>query len=170
MVVGIAYHDAPRRLESREGGRLLGFEPVFREPGKPLRAWVRECLAAAAAEVLFTHARHDLHPQHDDVHAAMLRALRGETFRKYRPSRWYNFDTYYLTRVPEAAPVLTDITSEFTGKCRALRCHRSQKPRDLVRMARYMNGLHGMQLGTRYAEAFYPFPLMGGWPALRDLP
>jgi LmbE family N-acetylglucosaminyl deacetylase len=170
VIAAIAHHDGHRREETGEGGRILGFEPRFRQEGTSLVAWVRKSLASAGAEVLLTHAPHDLHPQHRAVFAATFRAIRGETFDRWRPSRWYHFDTYLLTRVPATPPVLIDISSEFPRKCQALRCHRSQAPGQLVRMSRYMNGLHGMQLQTRYAEAFYPLPLMGRWPAMRDLP
>jgi LmbE family N-acetylglucosaminyl deacetylase len=170
VLVGIAHHDPRRREESEEGGRILGFAPSFREAGMPLVAWVRECLAEAEAEVLLTHAPRDLHPQHKNVYAAAFRALQGETYDRWCPSRFYSFDTYLLTRVPATTPVLIDISSEFPRKCRALRAHRSQAAGQLVRMTRYISGLHGMQLRTRYAEAFYPLQLMGGWPALRDLP
>lgn len=170
VLVGIAHHDPHRREESEQGGRVLGFAPMFRKAGTPLVAWVRECLAAAGAEVLLTHAPRDLHPQHRYVYAAAFRALRGETYDRWRPSRWYHFDTYLLTHVPATPPVLIDISSEFPRKCQALRCHRSQAPTHLIRMTRYISGLHGMQLRTRYAEAFYPLQLMGGWPPLRDLP
>ncbi len=170
VLVGIAHHDSLRREESQQGGKVLGFEPQFREDGMPLIAWVRKCLTEAQAEVLLTHAPRDLHPQHRDVYTATFRALCGETYRRGRPSRWYHFDTYLLTRVPVTPPVLIDISSEFRQKCRALRCHKSQTPGHLVRMTRYISGLHGMQMRTRYAEAFYPLQLMGGWPSLRELP
>jgi LmbE family N-acetylglucosaminyl deacetylase len=168
--VGIAHHDALRRAEAEHGARVLGFEPQFREDRTALGGWVQECLAEAGAEVLLTHSPRDLHPQHRDVYAATFRTLRGDSYSRWRPDRWYHFDTYLLTHVPATAPVLIDISSEFPMKCKALRCHQSQSPGRLVRMTRYVSGLHGMQLRTRYAEAFYPLQLMGEWPQLRDLP
>lgn len=168
--VGIAHHDTLRRSEAEHGARVLGFTPQFREDRTDLGEWVRGCLAEAGAEVLLTHSPRDLHPQHRAVYAATFRTLRGDAYSRWRPDRWYHFDTYMLTHVPATAPVLIDISSEFPVKCKALRCHESQSPGLLVRMTRYISGLHGMQLGTRYAEAFYPLQLMGGWPRLREMP
>jgi hypothetical protein len=40
----------------------------------------------------------------------------------------------------------------------------------LIKMARTMNSLHGVRIRAEYAEAFYPFPLLGRIPRLREFP
>jgi hypothetical protein len=43
-------------------------------------------------------------------------------------------------------------------------------PAELIETARMMNALHGARIRVKYAEAFYPFALLGRWPRLRELP
>jgi LmbE family N-acetylglucosaminyl deacetylase len=167
--LAIAYHDGQRRNEAEAGAAALGCEVWFREDDADLFKWVSFCLHEARPEVLMTHPAGDPHFEHDEVGRTVGRALTKSRRRKEYPSRWYWFDTYNST-LSLGFPLLIDISSSFDRKCSALECHLSQVPAELIEMARTMNALHGARIRARYAEAFYPFPLLGRWPRLRELP
>jgi N-acetylglucosamine malate deacetylase 1 len=169
VVLAIAHQDDRRRLEAEKSATILGCEVWFRQRTDDIREWAARCLHEARPEVLVTHPPTDSHFEHSELSCAVRKALTQSKRRKLYPVRWYWFDTYYITQ-SQGFPLLIDISLYFDQKCSALRCHRSQRPRDLVRMAHAINSLHGQRIRVQYAEAFHPYPLLGRLPVLRDLP
>jgi LmbE family N-acetylglucosaminyl deacetylase len=169
VVLAISHHDAIRRREARQGAAILGCEVWFRQNSDDTLQWATRCLHEAQPEVLVTHPIADPHFEHSDLSSAVIKALTKSKQRKLYPVRWYWFDTYYSAQSP-GFPILINITRYFDRKCRALGCHRSQKPQELLDMARVMNRLHGQRSRVQYAEAFHPFSLLGRVPLLRNLP
>jgi len=168
VVAAITHHNSVRKREAASSAALLGYEVWYRERTSVID-WTRTCLRKARPEVLMTHHSLDPHFEHHQLSQLTLRALTKSRQRSVYPRRWYWFDTYYSTE-ELGCPVLIDISGEFTRKCSALECHRSQEPSSLVTMARAMNQLHGQRIRAEYAEAFFPFALLGRWPKLRELP
>lgn len=169
VTLAIAHHDSRRLSEAEAGAAILGCEVCFKENNADLFEWVCSCLHEARPEVVITHPIGDPHFEHDEIGQIVGRALTKSRQRKEYPRRWYWCDNYNSTSAV-GLPLLIDISDFFDRKCSALECHRSQSPDDLVDMARTMNALHGRRIRTKYAEAFYVFPLLGRWPRLRDLP
>ncbi|HEX3106743.1 MAG TPA: PIG-L deacetylase family protein [Terriglobales bacterium] len=169
VVLAIANHDAQRRREAEKGAAVLGCEVWFRQSNDDLTQWTSRCLHEAQPEVLITHPLTDPHFEHGEVAGVVRKALTKSKQRRRYPMRWYYFDTYYSTE-HLGIPFLIDISSHFDLKCKALKCHRSQEPAGLIAMARKMNQLHGEKIRVKYAEAFYPFSLLGRFPLFRDLP
>jgi LmbE family N-acetylglucosaminyl deacetylase len=169
VVLGIAHHDSVRRREAEAGAAILGCETWYRKKQTKLLEWASTCLNAACPEVLMTHQIGDPHFEHHELGEVVRKALTKSSHRKTYPRRWYWLDTYYSTQSP-GTPVLIDISAHFARKCSALDCHDSQTPSALIEMAQTMNALHGQRIRAEYAEAFYPFALLGRWPKLRELP
>jgi LmbE family N-acetylglucosaminyl deacetylase len=169
VVFAIANNDHLRRAEAEAGAAVLKCELRFREAKQDITEWVGQMLETEAPEVLVCHPTSDPHFEHSALSASVMRALTKSRQRASFPQRWYWFDTYYAGG-PGTVPILIDISSVFENKTAALRCHISQEPDRLVAMAVAMNSLHGQRIRTTYAEAFYPFSLLGRWPRLRYLP
>jgi len=169
VCVAIANHDPTRRREAELSARILGYEVTFHEGSAGSLAWAQDVLESTAPDVLMTHPVADPHFEHARLGATIIEALTKSLHRKAYPRRWYAYDTYYST-TSEGFSLLIDISDEFETKASALRCHKSQQPDELVAMARSMNSLNGQRIRASYAEAFQPFPLLGRWPRLRDLP
>lgn len=169
VVIAIAHHNSVRKREATASASLLGYEVWYRHVRTSIVDWTGTCLRTARPEVLMTHHTGDPHFEHRQLGELTLRALTKSRQRSAYPQRWYWLDTYYSTQ-ELGCPVLIDISAAFPRKCLALECHRSQNPSSLVTMARAMNQLHGLRIRTQYAEAFFPFALLGRWPKLRELP
>ena len=167
--VHIAFSNEVRREEAINGAAELGHNVFFNKPELTLREWARNSLHQSRATVLLTHPPDDSHIDHRNVFHAVEWALKDSNMRRQYPSRWYLFDTYYLTIVPDTVPILLDITETFERKCQAISKHRSQNFQELINMVRASNTLHGMKIRCSFAEAFYPFPLLGRWPRIRDV-
>jgi N-acetylglucosamine malate deacetylase 1 len=169
VTLAIAHHNSVRRREAEAAAAILGCEVWFREQQMELGKWASNCLEQARPEVLLTHPPNDPHFEHRDLSERVSWGLIKSKERKVYPHRWYHLETYYSTH-SHGFPLLIDITEFFNKKCSALGCHISQMPDDLIQMAQAMNALHGQQIRKKHAEAFYPFPLLGRWPKLRELP
>jgi LmbE family N-acetylglucosaminyl deacetylase len=170
VVVAVTMHERLRQQESRSAAAVLGFRPVFLDDSLDLEDEFLRLLEQLKPEVVVTHPDRDPHPMHSRVHAGVVGALTRLRERKKFPSRWYAFDTYYLTRNPPGCPVLVDVHDTFNEKLRALSCHRSQRPEELVRLAEHMGALNGFRARVEIAEAFHPFDLLGRWPRIRTMP
>lgn len=169
VVLAIAHHDSVRRVEAESSAAVLGCEVWFKEEEVGLMEWASTCLNDARPIVLMTHAIWDPHFEHEAIGQNVRHVLTKSKHRQAYPQRWYSLDTYYSTE-SVGFPILIDISSHFQQKLSALDCHHSQTPGDLAEMARTMNALHGQRIRVQYAEAFYPFSLLGRLPRLRELP
>jgi len=170
VTVGIIYFDDVRKQESIKSACLLEYKIVFFNSKHSIHIWIKDLIEKLKPEVLFTHQENDLHFQHKLIFNETLIALTNIQTRKKFPMRWYMYDTYFLSRIPSDFPILIDITNYFDKKKSLLQYHISQNSDYLVKMATHMNSLHGQKIRTRYAEAFYPFPLLGRWPKLLKIP
>jgi LmbE family N-acetylglucosaminyl deacetylase len=170
VTVGITYYDEVRKQESIRSANSLGHKIFFYNSGHSINQWIKDLIEKSQPEVLFTHQENDLHFQHKLVFNETLIALTGTKTRKKFPKRWYTYDTYYLSRIPSDLPILIDITNYFGKKISSLKYHHSQDPDILIKMATNINSLHGQKIRTKYAEAFYPFPLLGKLPKLLEIP
>ena len=170
-VVGIAFHNEIRRGETRRSARILGYEPLFMPIEEDVASWILDLLVQCQPEVLLTHPENDPHFQHQGLHRSVVEALTRFPQRKVSPRRWYAFDSYYQTRLPPGVwPMTVDISTTLDKKLGALAVHQSQNCAELVHMARHGAAMAGMRTRMDFAEAFYPFDLLGRWPVLRDLP
>lgn len=169
VVLAIAHHDSVRRGEAEASAAVLGCEVWFKDEGVGLMEWDSTCLDDARPIVLMTHAIREPHFEHEAIGQNVRRAMTKSKHRRAYPKRWYSLDTYYSTD-SIGFPILIDISPHFQRKLSALECHHSQAPGDLAEMARTMNALHGQRIRVQYAEAFYPFSLLGRLPRLRELP
>jgi len=170
IVVAVATHERRRQQESSYAAAILGYRPVFLDSSLDLEEQFLGLLEQLQPEVVITHPDGDPHPMHCRVNAAAVGALTRLGERRRYPSRWYAFDTYYLTRTPPGCPVFVDVHGTFHEKRRALSCHRSQRPQDLIRLAEHMGALNGFRARVKIAEAFHPFDLLGRWPRIRKMP
>ncbi len=170
VIVAVANHCEKRRKEASYSASILGTKILFHPIEQVLSNWISTILEEHKPTVLVTHSPNDPHIQHRQCHEATLKALIVSKSRSQYPARWYVFDQYYLTAQLVGCPILVDISEYVDCKLEALRAHKSQNPEELIDMALAMNRLHGMKIRVRYAEAFYPFPLLGRWPHLRHLP
>lgn len=168
--VGVAFHDAERREETRRSAALLQYDAVFRNDQQDLASWILSLLEDSRPEVLLTHPENDPHPDHRVTHDQTILALTKFKNRRAGPLRWYSFDSYYQTRLPAAWPLAVDIGATLERKLTALAEHRSQDPAALAYQARHTAAMTGMRVRMEHAEAFHPFDLLGRWPVLRELP
>lgn len=167
--VAITFFDEIRKKESIRSAGLIGYEIFFYDSGgQSINQWIKELIGMCKPEVIFTHQENDLHYRHSQVFHETLIAL-TKTKEKF-PKRWYMYDTYFLSRIPSDFPILIDISKFFINKISSLKYHRSQNPDTLIKMATSINSLHGQKIRTKYAEAFYPFSLLGKLPKLLDIP
>lgn len=169
-VVGIAFHNEQRRQESCRSAALLGYQPRFLDQKEALFLWILGLLQELHPQVLLTHPEQDPHPEHQMVHRQTIEALTKFSHRKTSPLRWYSFDSYYQTRSPSVWPMAVDIGSTLERKLAALALHQSQDSAELIHMAKHSAAMVGMRVRMEFAEAFFPFDLLGRWPVLRDLP
>lgn len=170
-VVGIAFHNQIRRTEAQRSAVILGYEPRFMPPEGDLTSWILDLLMQCQPEVLLTHPENDPHFQHQCLHRCVVEALTRFPHRKASPKRWYAFDSYYQTRLPPGIwPMTVDIGETLDRKLSALAVHQSQDAGNLTHMARHTAAMAGMRTRMDFAEAFYPFDLLGRWAVLRDLP
>lgn len=169
-VVGVAFHDDTRRAETLRSSAILQYHPRFKPLDQAMRAWVLDLLMEARPEVLLTHGETDPHFEHQIVHRSTIEALTKFPHRREGPQRWYAFDSYYQTRAPGVWPMAVDISQAIELKLMALDQHQSQNPEELCDMARQSAAMVGLRIRAAFAEAFYPFDLLGRWPMLRCMP
>lgn len=120
-------------------------------------------------EVLITHPSTDMHPDHRAIARTVNAALPEAVIATGHPRRIYSCDSYNnLARDghPLHLPVIIDATEMWDTKMQALAAHASQPIMDhFGPMAHTLGRLHGSRIGTTYAEAFAPVPVLGRLPA-----
>lgn len=168
IFVAIAYPTKVRKKETKRSSKILGYIPIFNKQ-KELSKWIGNLLLIYKPEIILVHPYYDPHFEHEKVYTNTIKALTKHKLRKEYPSRWYMFDSYYLTNnISEIPPILIDISKIFKFKKRALSKHKSQNPKELITMSKAMNRINGLRSRVKYAEAFYPFNLLGRWSNLRE--
>jgi LmbE family N-acetylglucosaminyl deacetylase len=163
-------HDPVRDAEAAASAKVLG---IGLELHQTLDAAVVDGLIRQyRPDVLITHPMDDVHPEHRAVAAAVLEGLPEAHIHTGSPRRLYTCDSYNSLTLngPVNAPVIIDITATFEQKMRALAAHQSQPIEDhFGPMAHNLARLWGARIGTEYAEAFAPLPILGRLPGATHL-
>lgn len=167
IYVAIVFSNNQRIQETKKSSKILGYTPIFYKQKKLIKL-IGNLLLEYKPKIILVHPYYDSHFEHVKVYTKTIKALTKHKFRKKYPSRWYMFDSYYLTNnISKIPPILIDISKTFKFKKKALKKHKSQNPKELIEMAKAMNKINGLRSRVKYAEAFYPFDLLGRWPKLR---
>jgi N-acetylglucosamine malate deacetylase 1 len=144
-----------RRKEAIAAGELVGVRPVFLEwPDGAMKddATTVDRLAGVlqelAPDLVITHPANDYHADHRALSRALSRAARDRVPILFaEPMRGIGFEpTCYA-----------DITAQFPCKRKAILCHVSQLPEEMVQMVETTNAFRAMQCGLQagcFAEAF----------------
>ncbi|SRR5712691_3223958 len=137
---------------------------------------IRALICEIRPEVLITHPLDDVHPGHRQAATAVLAVLAGlpeAVISTGRPHRLYTTDSYNSLTLngPVGAAVIVDITATYPVKQQALAAHDGTQPitRHFGPMAETLARLWGARIGTRYAEAFNPVPVLGRLPGASRL-
>lgn len=171
VTIAVPRHDDPvRNTEAAAGAAVLG--SILREFDQPSAVVLRELLYEVRPEVVITHPLHDVHPDHRHLAETLLAALPDVVIATGHPRRVYTADTYnsLTTSAPIPAHTIVDITDTYETKQRALATHASQPIADhFGPMADTLARLWGHRIGVRYAENYFPLPVLGRVPAAPTL-
>jgi len=129
--------------------RQLEFPDTFlKEAVEPVSQAIAEMIAEVKPELIFTHSAHDLHPDHQAVHAATLRAGREQ-------NAILCYETPSATQ--EFLPVLYVNVNDYVDiKIEAIRSHWGQRMKPYMHPEQVRGRLayRGSQAQTEYAEGF----------------
>ena len=170
VTIAVASHGPQRDTEAAAGGKILGAQ-VHMLP-ELTAATVGDLLHRLRPEVVIAHALTDVHPDHRNASHAVLDALPDVVIGTGRPRRLYSCETYNgLTLDGVTQPrIIIDVSDTFATKMLALQAHRSQPIAEhFGPMAKNLARLWGARIGTAYAEAFTPLPVLGRLPATPHL-
>lgn len=170
-VVAVPHSDTTRDDEARTGAKLLGADCELLDD---LAAHtVAKLLDRLQPEAVVTHSPEDIHPAHRATATALLAALPEIVIANGRPTRVYHCDGYNgldMHGQPFHLPVIIDVSATWNLKQRAATAHASQPiTNHFWPMIETLGRLHGLRIGTTYAEAFRPMPVLGRLPAARGL-
>jgi N-acetylglucosamine malate deacetylase 1 len=161
-----------RKAEAETAAAILGAR-LHILTGHASAQAVGDLIARSRPEVVITHPPADVHPDHRHIAAAVLAALPETVITSGYPRRVYTTDTYNSLTLdgPVHASVIVDITATFDVKMTALAAHGGTQPitSHFGPMAETLARLWGARIGTRYAEAFTPIPVLGRLPAAPHL-
>lgn len=165
-IVAVPRSGTIRDNEAEAGASLLGADCELLDD---LAAHtVATLLQRLRPEVVVTHSLDDIHPEHRAAAAALLIALPEVVIATGRPSRVYHCDGYNgldMYGRPFDLSVLVDVSATWDLKSRAAAVHASQPIADhFWPMVETLGRLHGMRIGTSYAEGFRPMPVLGRVP------
>ncbi len=156
--------DPIRRSEAADGAQILrAHSHVFdRLDTNTVLGLLRELHPT----VVITHRLDDTHPDHRDTAKITMSAVHKSFIETQCPKRLYSCDTYESVALsgPIHASHVVDISSTFDLKLRALRAHESQPLDHFVEMAKRIGAQWGARIGTAWAEAFSPLPILGRLP------
>ena len=168
VIIAVPRHDLIRDEEAAAGATILGAQ--FRLLDAMTTDDVQQLLDDVRPDVAICHRLDDIHPDHRAAATAMLAALPAIVIATGRPRRVYTCDTYNSLTLhgPAAASTIIDVTATWDTKVRALQAHASQPIAEHFEpMAVTLGRLWGARIGTTYAEAFQPLPILGRLPAGR---
>ncbi len=168
VTLALPRHEPARMAEAEAAAAILGTRlHILTSPPSPQA--IGDLIAALRPEVVITHPLADVHPGHRGIAAAVLAALPEAVIATGHPRRVYTTDTYNSLTLdgPVSASVVVDITATFDAKMKALAAHDGTQPitGHFAPMAETLARLWGARIGTRYAEAFTPVPVLGRLPA-----
>ncbi|BCY11045.1 PIG-L deacetylase family protein [Actinoplanes sp. L3-i22] len=170
-VIAVTAHDPIRDAEAAAGAGILGAR-LERLPDVSV-ASVQQLLRRLAPQVVITHHVDDVHPDHRRTAEIVISALPDVVIETGLPARVYTCDGYNnLDRHgrPIYLPIMINASGQWETKIRALRSHSSQPiVEHFGPMAEVLGRLHGLRIGTQYAEAFAPVPVLGRLPETAGL-
>ncbi|WP_329243006.1 PIG-L family deacetylase [Actinoallomurus sp. NBC_01490] len=170
VTIAVASHDPTRDAEATAGADILGAE--IRSLPELTAETVADLMRHLRPEVVITHTTADAHPDHHNASRTVLAALPDVVINTGHPLRVYGCETYNgLTLDGTTQPqTIIDISDTYATKTQALHAHRSQPITDhFGPMAENLARLWGARIGTTYAEAFTPIPVLGRLPATHHL-
>lgn len=170
VTIAVPRHGPVRDAEAAVGAAVLGARLRLLDAVSP--ETVGQLLRDLRPDVVITHRVDDVHPDHRAAAEAVLAALPAVVIATGRPQRLYACDTYNSITLngPVAASAIIDVTDVWETKMRALGAHVSQPIGEHFRpMAETLGRLWGGRIGTKYAEAFQPVPVLGRVPAAQHL-
>lgn len=169
--IAVAKHDAIRSSEAAAGAQILGADLYLVD--ELTIATITTTLCEVRPDIVITHSPDDIHPQHRRCAQHLLAALPDVVIATGHPGRLYHCDGYNnLDQYgnPLRLPTVIDVTDHWPVKIAALKAHSSQPILDhFGPMADALSRLHGMRIGTTYAEAFSALPVLGRIPAAAGL-
>jgi LmbE family N-acetylglucosaminyl deacetylase len=163
----------PARLaEATAGADALGAHLHILDAPLTAEA-ISALIARLLPEVVVTHPATDVHPHHRGVAEAVLAAIPDAVISTGFPQRLYSCDSYNSLTLtgPVPAATITDITTTYPTKMRALAAHSATQPINdhFGPMADTLARLWGTRIGTQYAEPFTPIPILGRLPGAAHL-
>lgn len=171
VTIAIPRHSPERDAEAAASADILG--ATLTALTTVTTQAIHDLLITARPEVAITHHPDDTHPDHRTVAESVNAALPNAVITTGYPRRVYACDSYNnLDRHghPLHLPTIIDGTASWPTKKRALAMHRSQPIVDhFGPMADTLGQLHGRRIGTTYAEAFQPQPILGRIPPRSSL-
>ena len=172
VTIAVPRHDPARMAEAEAGAAILGAR-LHVLPADPGPQDIRALLCEIRPEVLITHPLDDIHPGHRQAAAEVLAGLPEAVISTGRPHRLYTTDSYNSLTLngPVGAAVIVDITATYPVKQQALAAHDGTQPvtSHFGPMAENLARLWGARIGTGYAEAFNPVPILGRLPGASRL-
>jgi LmbE family N-acetylglucosaminyl deacetylase len=164
VTIAVERVDGRRAAEAAASAEVHGasLELVDRHSDQNCGALLRR----VKPEILVVHPLDDVHQDHRRVAETAIGAVPSAVVETGFPRRVYACDSYESLTLggPFRGSVVVDVSETFQTKIQALRLHRSQPLEHFVAMAERMGATWGGRIGTRYAEAFQPVPVLGRLP------
>lgn len=170
VTIAVPRHDPIRDAEAVAGAAILGAQLQLLDA--MTTEHVAQVLQELRPDVVICHRIDDVHPDHRLAANALLGALPAVVIATGRPHRVYSSDTYNSLTINGPVPTgaIIDVTETWHTKMKALRAHASQPVAEhFGPMAETLGRLWGARIGTPYAEAFQPVPVLGRVPVTRGL-
>ena len=169
--IAVPQTNETRNQEAAAGAHILGAS--LRLLDELTADTLHDLITELLPEIVITHNPDDIHPEHQTTARTLLAALPHTVITTGHPHRAYTCDGYNnldRTSHPLTLPTIIDITSTWKTKQTALAAHTSQPiTNHFAPMAETLARLHGHRIGTHYAEAFSPTPILGRLPATTHL-
>ncbi len=169
VTVAIERAEEVRMREAAQGAGVLGATL------RVLDALTPETCAALLIElrpqVVITHHLDDVHPDHRRAADCVLAAIPRAVIDCGHPRRLYICDSYESLTLHGhvTSRTIIDVTQTFAAKMQALGMHTSQPLDHFAPMAERLARSWGARIGTNYAEAFDPIPVLGRLPSAQHL-
>ena len=164
VTIVVNSNDKVRRAEAMSGARILGAGLVLRKD-LSVETCIR-LLQEMQPDIVITHRLDDVHPEHREVAKITLAAIPETVIRTGHPVRLYSCDTYNSLTISGSVPghTIVNVTKSFEIKLQALSAHASQPLGYFIPMAKQLGALWGARIGSCWAEAFDPIPVLGRLP------
>lgn len=169
VTILVATKDDIRRAEAIRGGHVLGATVEIVEHHSA--ASCEEVLRRVLPDIVVTHRIDDVHDDHREIAALVLRVIPQVVIDQGKPLRLYSCDSYESLTIHGKVEgrVIVDISQTYATKQRALAEHQSQPLQHFSSMAERLGNSWGGRIGVSWAEAFDPIPILGRLPGSSHL-